>query len=136
MLTRNELSTLSQVVRTMVDEMTDGVLDPTSFFEQMQGAMALLSQDSSRVAIQELDVLGDAVAAYLAVLPYQSDIMELTEEEWISLGGGGQQALKNRLKSKLLAYEDIFADPSLWTTLDPSAPEGEQVSLIKLELMP
>ncbi len=136
MLTRNELSTLSRIVSTMIDEMDAGVLDPTTFFQQMQGAMALLSQDSSRVASQELQVLGDAVGAYLAELPYRSDIMQLTEEEWISLGGGEQQALKNRLKSKLRTYEDIFADPSLWTSLDPDAPEGEQVSLIKLDLMP
>ena len=134
MLTRNELSTLSRVVRTMIEEMDAGVLDPTSFFQQMQNAMALISQDPSRVA--ELGVLGDAVGAYLAELPYRSDIMQLTEEEWISLGGGEQQALKNRLKSKLRAYEDINADPSLWTALDPDAPEGEQVSLIKLDLMP
>lgn len=136
MLTRNELSTLSRVVGTMIDEMDRGALDPTTFFQQMQGAMALLSQDSARVASRELHVLGDAVGAYLAELPYLSDIMRLTEQEWISLGGGEQQALKNRLKSKLRAYEDIFADPALWTSLDPSAPEGEQVSLIKLDLMP
>ena len=136
MLTRNELSTLSQVVRTMITQMDAGMLDPTTFFEQMQGAMALLSQDSARVAMQDLEVLGDAVGAYLAELPYRSDIMGLDEAGWIALGGGGQQALKNRLNSKLRAYEDIFADPSLWTALDPSAPEGEQVSLIKLDLMP
>lgn len=136
MLTRNELSTMSQVVRSMIEQMQSGQLDPTTFFEQMQGAMALLSQDSSRVATPDLQFLGDAVGAYLADLPYRSDIMTLDEAGWISLGGGGQQALMNRLRSKLRAYEDIFADPSLWTALDPAAPEGEHVSLITLDLMP
>lgn len=136
MLTRNELSTMSRVVETMIINMEDQVLDPTTFFEQMQTAMALLSQDSSRVATSELNVLGDAVGAYLAELPYQSEIMSLTEEGWISLGGGGQQALKNKLRSKLRAYQDIYADPALWTALDAEAPEGEHVSLIRLDLMP
>lgn len=136
MLTKNQLSTLSTVLETMLTEMERGILDPTTFFDQLQAALALLAQDSNRIASTDLNDLGGAVGAYLRDLPYNSDIMGLTQDDWIALGGPGQQQKMQSLRSKLRTYQDLYADDSLWTKLDESATEGEDVSLIPIELMP
>jgi len=136
MLTRNQFSTLSSVVQTIIEKLDAGLLNPASFFEELQTALALLATDTDRIAQAEIGVLGDAVNRLLGDLPYRSDIMAMTQEDWLSLSGGEQVTLKNRLASKLQAYREIYDDPSLWTALDDSAPEGERVSLIKLDLMP
>ncbi len=136
MLTRNQLSTLSTVVETMIAELDASILDPTTFFDRLQTALALLAQDTSRIAEANLEVLGDAVGNLLSDLPYQSDIMDMTREDWIGAGGPGQLALNQRLRSKLRAYQDIYADAGLWTALDEAAPPGEHVTLVSLDLMP
>lgn len=136
MLTRNQLADLTKTVRTIVQEMEDNVLDPTTLFNQMQNALALLAQDGTRIAAGRFEVLGDGAQNFLQALPYASELMELTSEDWVFLGSGGQIEKRETLKSKLRAYEEVYADESLWTALADDAPDGEHVSLLKLDLMP
>ena len=136
MLTRNQLATLTDTVRAIHDEMLAATLDPITLFEQLQNTLALLAQDGTRLAAGRFEVLGDGAQNFLQALPYQSPLMGLTQDDWVDMGASGQIRERSVLESKLRAYEEIYADPSLWTALSPDAPEGEHVSLILLDLMP
>ena len=136
MLTRNQLASLRQAMTAIAEKMNEGVLDPVTLFGQIQNALALLAQDGTRLAAGQFEVLGDGAQNFLQALPYQSELMELTQEDWIAAGSSGQIEKRLTLESKLRAYDEIYADPSLWTALADDAPEGEHVSLILLSLMP
>jgi serine/threonine-protein kinase PpkA len=68
-------------------------------------------------------------------LPYRSNIMRLTEEDWYRLSVGEQQAIVNNLKSKIRRYTQIHDDVANWITFGAEEP-GDAVYRIPLSLMP
>lgn len=136
MLTRNQLSTLIAVLEKMVEQMENGVLDPVTMFDNLQNALALLSQDGTRLADGVFDVMGDGLQDYLDGLPYRSDVLSLSREDWIQMGGSEQIQLRTRLASKLAVYRQYYSDPGLWTALWDGAPSGEEITLMPLAFLP
>jgi hypothetical protein len=80
--------------------------------------------------------LGDALGEYLTDLPYQSDVLRVTQEDWDRMGGGAQRQLIDGLQAKLAFYEDWHNTPANWTAPYEGAPDGEYVSALPLSQMP
>jgi serine/threonine-protein kinase PpkA len=75
------------------------------------------------------------LAEFLDDLPYRSNIMRLTEEDWYRLSLGEQQAFINNLKSKIKRYAQIHDDVANWTSFGAKEP-GDAVFRVPLSLMP
>jgi hypothetical protein len=137
-LTKNQLSTLSQVVRKIVEHGRENQteMNQAGFFDKMRTAVAYLGRDPNRVVQTEIQTLGDAVGDYLVGLPYTSRLMDLDERTWSNMRGAAVTLFLRELKSKLAAYQEIDADANRWVSLYPGAPDGEKVAVIPLSLMP
>jgi hypothetical protein len=137
LITKNELSTLRTVVRTVLDvaERSQGATDQVSFFNQIKDAMVRMSQNPDTLVNANFDTLGGAFGEALADLPYRSEIMEITEQRWAN-SSTLQREILDRLKARLVLYERWHDDPANWTRLAPDAPDGEHVFAMPFSALP
>lgn len=137
LITKNELSTLRTVVNTVLDiaERGQGATDQVSFFNQIKDAMVRMSQNPDTLVNADFDTLGGAFGEVLADLPYQSEIMEITESRWMN-SSTLQREVLDRLRGRLLLYERWHDDPANWTALAEDAPDGEHVFAMPFSALP
>ncbi len=137
LITKNELSTLRTVVHTVLDlaERGQGGRDQVSFFNQIKEAMVRMSQNPDTLVHTDFDTLGGAFGEVLADLPYQSEIMEITESRWMN-SSTLQREVLDRLRGRLLLYERWHDDPANWTALAENAPDGEHVFAMPFSALP
>lgn len=133
LLTRNQLSDLSQALTRILDAGLAGRSDPRSFFSQLRAAFAATARDPARLG--NLARVGQALGEYLDGLPYQSQVMELSEQEWLAMGAAAQRELINGIETKLRLYQEFAARPDLWVTLD-GRPGGEAFFPVPLDQLP
>ena len=138
LLTKNQLSDLSWRLEVVLDQAQrtkrTGARD---FFNSILSVAAQSSRDPnqfSRKPNQNLGELG-ILAEFLDDLPYRSNIMRLTEEDWYRLSLGEQQTFINNLKSKIKRYTQIHDDVANWTSFGAKEP-GDAVYRVPLSLMP
>jgi serine/threonine-protein kinase PpkA len=133
LLTRNQLSDLSQTVQRVLDAGLAGRTDPATFFAQLRAVFAATARDPSRLA--NLQRVGEVMGEYLQGLPYRSAILDLTEADWMAMGAAAQRELINGLEAKLRLYQDYAARTDLWVTLDGRT-GGEAFFPVPLDALP
>jgi len=134
LLTRNQLSDLATTLRSIIQAQAAARLSPETFFERVRGAAAAAARDPRRMA--EFQRLGGAFGEFLQDLPYQSQIMEFTQEEWNSMGAGRRTEIVNALEAKLRLYEEFNRQPSLWVSFDGGRNPGEAMYPVPIDALP
>ena len=138
LLTKNQLSDLQRQLKTIIDE-AERVkrTDSKDFFNGILSASAGMVRDPTQFStdpgrnLQQLGILGE----FLEGLPYKSDVMLLTEEDWYRMSIGEQTAFTNRLKSRIARYEEYDKDTSNWESFGaPNA--GDWVYRVPLNMLP
>ena len=137
LLTKNQLSTMRDVMAAILEtgETAQSGLREEEFFDQLKNAVAQLAQDPDRLIRTDFDDLGSAIGEFLADLPYESQVMEMTEERWLT-GASDRREFLDGLRSKLAYYEMLHDDPTKWTVLDEAASPGEAVTAMPFSLLP
>jgi serine/threonine-protein kinase PpkA len=134
LLTRNQLSDLAGTLRGIIQAQAAARLAPDTFFERVRGAMAATIRDPRRMA--EFQRLSGAFGEYLQDLPYESQIMSITQETWVSMGAGPRRELVNNLEAKVRLYEEYNRQPSLWVSFDGGRNPGEAMYPVPLDDLP
>ncbi|WP_321338335.1 vWA domain-containing protein [uncultured Cohaesibacter sp.] len=136
LLTKNQLSTMAQNLREIVDQANKpgGIIDANAFFRSIQDLALRTSNDPTQ--IRDDQSLGDAIAEYLDDLPYKSQTTAMTMADWVTLSAPEQRDIMNGLESKLRYYERVHSDPDRWFDLHENAAPGEAVTTISLDRMP
>ncbi|MDO5536474.1 MAG: vWA domain-containing protein [Desulfovibrionaceae bacterium] len=136
MLTKAQLSDLRDQVGIIIDQAErTKKTDSTDFFQGILSASARTTRDPSAPTtgqnLAQLGVLGE----FLDGLPYRSEVMLLTEEDWYRKSVGEQTAFINRLKSKLSRYEEYDRDRDLWEGFGMYS-ANDWVCRIPLDMLP
>lgn len=138
LLTKNQLSDLQRTLKIIVDQAErTKKTDSRDFFQSILSASAQLARDPAAFSakpgqnLQQTGVLGE----FLEGLPYKSDIMLLTEEDWYRMSVGEQTAFINRLKSRIARYEEYDKDNSNWQSFG-AANSGDWVYRVPLSVLP
>ncbi len=138
LLTKNQLSDLYQRLKVILDQAQrtkrTGARD---FFQGILSAAARISRDPNQFSLKPAENLRQMglLGEFLDDLPYRSDIMRLTEEDWYRMSVGEQQALIDDLKLKLKRYRQYHDDVANWTSFGASDP-GDSVYRVPLSMMP
>lgn len=138
LMTKAQLSDMSDAVRTIVDAANQSHISPSVMFEQLRSVAATMGRDPNQMGqagqtrLAELGLLGE----YLEGLPYRSDVLNLDEQTWTSWSAAQQQQFIRNLTSKLALYRDFNADLDRWVALAPDADPGENVYPVPLEALP
>ena len=137
LLTRNELSSMATILEEILEagEAAQGDDDPGRFFRQVREAVSRLAVNPDLIVDADFDTLGGAMNDFLEGLPYESQIMQLTEERWINAGTERREII-DRLRQRLTMYKRIHDDPSNWTPLYDGAPDGEHVYAMPFSALP
>lgn len=138
LLTKNQLSDLQKQIKIIIDQAErTKKTDSKDFFQGILSASAQMARDPARFSkapgqnLQQTGVLGE----FLEGLPYKSDIMLLREEDWYRMSVGEQTAFINRLKSRIVRYEEYDKDQSNWESFGaPNA--GDWMYRVPLNMLP
>lgn len=136
LITKNQLSTLSQVVKRIIEAAGGVDSDSTEFFSRLQSALASMARDPSLVVNAEFTSLGETLGEFLDDLPYRSEILEMSQERWLNLSSSDQHQFLRRLDAKVRHFERIHDNNDRWTALHDDTPPGEKVYPIRLEMLP
>ena len=134
LLTRNQLSDLAQSLKTILDAGIAQRLDSRTFFTGLRSAFAATARDPSRIAGAQN--IGGLLGEYLDGLPYQSDIMNINEADWLSMGAIAQRTVLNNVEAKLRLYQEYQAQPDLWVDLSGTRSAGEAMYPVPLDALP
>ena len=138
LLTKNQLSDLTAQLKLIIDEATRSQrLGGTDFFQSLVSMAAQLTRDPSRFShapgqnLAQTGVLGE----FLEGLPYKSDVLGMTENDWYNKSVGEQAQFINRLKSRIARYEAYDADRTNWESFG-SPNSGDWVYRVPLSMLP
>lgn len=134
LLTRNQLSDLAQALRAILDAGLASRVDPATFFGQLRTAFAA----AARAAPQSSnpDRIGGLLGEYLDGLPYRSDIMNISQDDWLAMGGIKQADILAGVEAKLRLYQEFQSQPDLWVNLAGADHPGEAAFPVPIEALP
>ncbi len=136
LVTKNELATMAELIDGILRaaEATRDEADAAGFFGQVRGVLAGMAANPDTVVDPDPATLGGALE-YLAELPYRSQILQIDEAYW-SQSAMVRRAIMDGMGQKLVLYRKWLYDDSVWTALDPGAPDGERVFAMPLDMLP
>lgn len=134
LLTRNQLSDLAQALQIILKTGLAGRTEPQTFFTQLRSAFAAAARDPSKIA--DSQQIGGMLGEYLQGLPYKSDIMNISEKDWLAMGAIAQRTILNNVESRLRLYQEYQSHPDLWVNLSGNTDPGEAVFPVPLEALP
>ncbi len=138
LLTKAQLSDLRDILEEVVQAANEGLISPSDMFSRLRSIAATMGADPNQVfqednkKLAELGIMGE----YLEDLPYQSDVLSLDEDTWISWDGLAQEKFIRTISTKLRHYRDYNADTDHWVALAPDSDPRDYVYPIPLEMMP
>lgn len=136
LVTRNELSTMASLLSDIVTlaEETQEENAPEDLFRQVRGVVSRMARSPDLAVNAQFTTLGEAFGELLTGLPYQSQIMSMTEDRWIA-SAAERRAIIDQLKSRLSYYRRIHNERE-WIALHDGAPDGEHVYAIPFSTLP
>ena len=134
LLTRNQLSDLARSLQGILQAGLAGRTEPRTFFTQLRATFAAAARDPQRIAGAQR--IGAMLGEYLDDLPYQSEIMDIGEADWIAMGAIAQRTVLNSIEAKLRLYQEFQSNADLWVDLSGSRAAGEALFPVPIEALP
>ena len=138
LLSKSQLSDMQRTLQLTVEALEAGQIDPSDLFNQIRSASVAMGRDPSRVGQGEtrnLEASG-LMGEYLDGLPYQSNLMSLTMDDWARMGVGEQQAIIDGVYSKIRLYQRFHDDSARWIALNEGAEPGDWVYPVPIDVLP
>ena len=138
LLTKNELSNLSNGVKAILEAAEAGKTSPEQFYNRLLDFAAKMGRDSARakpkenISVADMGLWGE----YLNDLPYKSQVMSLDQETWANWSASQQDEFTQSLKTKLERYTAYDADNALWWPKTSDVEEGEKIYPVPLDALP
>lgn len=138
LLTKNQLSDMQQVLKSILKVGQAAQLSPNDFFAKMRSAAVVLGRDPNAINNANATKLADLglMGEYLDGLPYHSKIMDIDQQLWSSWSISQQQAFLDEVQRKLRLYQIYHDDVDRWVALDGGADPGEAVYPVPLDALP
>jgi hypothetical protein len=138
LLTKNQLSDLQQVLKSVLDVGKTKQLDPTGFFDAIRSAAAALGRDPARINDPNATKLGQLglIGEYIDDLPYKSKVMGIDQDIWQGWSISEQQFFLDEIERKLALYQTLNDDADRWVALSPGAAPGDYVYPIPIDALP
>lgn len=137
LMTKSQLSDLSDVVKQIADAANEGLISPTDMFERLRSVAATMGKDPNQLKDKNIKLADmGLMAEYLDGLPYLSEVLSLDEETWKGMEGLEQEKFIRRLNTKLKYYQRYNADADRWVSLAPGSDSRDHVYPVPLEALP
>lgn len=138
LLTKAQLSDLSDVIRQILQAANEGLISPADMFARLRTVAATMGADPNQLkqdqgaSLKDLGVMGE----YMEDLPYHSDVLNLDEDTWKNWDALTQEKFIRTLDSKLRLYQRYNEDVDRWVSLAAGSDARDNVYPVPLEAMP
>lgn len=144
LLTRDQLSDLQFVLKQVLAAAEDGLISPRNFLNDLKSLSASLSRDPGelRSSTRATGAGGSNLAdmgymrEYIEDLPYTSEVMNLSLDNWADWPAKRQLEFIYELESKINYYQALHDHTDLWISLDEGPVTGDSVFPVALEMLP
>jgi len=144
LLTRDQLSDLSDVLTQVLEAAEDGLLSPQTFLGELQSLAATATRDPELLGATTTTTSGAGnsladmgfMREYIEDLPYTGEVMGLSLNDWQSWSTQQQIAFLNGLEEKIGYYRALHDHTDLWVSLDGGPVSGDSVYPLELEQLP
>jgi serine/threonine-protein kinase PpkA len=144
LLTRDQLSDLSDVLTQVLEAAEDGLLSPQNFLSELQSLAATATRDPEMLGATTTTTAGGGnsladmgfMREYIEDLPYTGEVMGLSLDDWQSWSTQQQIAFLHRLEEKVGYYRALHDHTDLWVSLGGGPISGDSVYPIELDLLP
>ena len=144
LLTRDQLSDLSDVLTQVLEAAEDGLLSPQNFLSELQSIAATATRDPELLGATTTTTAGSGnsladmgfMREYIEDLPYTGEVMGLSLDDWQSWSTQQQIAFLHRLEEKISYYRALHDHTDLWISLGGGPINGDSVYPVELELLP
>lgn len=144
LLTRDQLSDLSDVLMQVLEAAEEGLMSPQNFLSELQSLAATATRDPERLGTTTATTMGAGgsladlgfMREYIEDLPYTGEVMSMSLDDWQSWSTQQQVAFLNHLEDKVSYYRALHDHTDLWISLDGGPVSGDSVYPIKLEQLP
>ncbi len=139
LMTRNQLGDLHDRLAKTLTSFQDGLLAPDNFIDNIRSVAAALARDPKQLesfsADADLAALG-LMQEYIEDLPYQSEAMTISLDEWRGWPVEKQVRFVHRLEEKLAYYQALYDHTDMWYSPGGGAVNGESVIALSLDMLP
>ncbi len=138
LLTRDQLSDLKSILQQVLNLAEEGVLSPKNFLNELKSLAATLSRNPAAINKGEGSNLAELgyMREYIEDLPYKSEVMGLSLEDWENWSAKQQLEFTHRLESKVSYYQALHDHTDLWVSPGGGPVTGDSVFPILLEMLP
>jgi len=136
LINKRQLDSLATVIQSIIRAGFTGQIAGEDFFTSLQAATATIARDPNMVKQAKRMADTGLVPEFLEGLPYQSQLMAITNELWSSWSADEQNEFINALDAKVEAYKKIHNTPEGWIALNKGDDLDEYVYPLSLDLLP
>jgi hypothetical protein len=136
LVTREQLSTLSQTLDQVVQAVMRAEVTQGQFFEALQGVagQAMKRPEDLGGAVRLADT--GLLPAFIQSLPYKSDILALTDDMFASMTAEQRSQLEWSILAKLDQYRTINEQVDAWFRVNDTDPDQDLVYPLHLDYLP
>jgi len=136
LINKRQLDSLATVIQSIIGAGFTGQISGEDFFTSLQAATVAIARDPNMVKQAKRMADTGLVPEFLEGLPYQSQLMAITNELWSSWGADEQNEFIKALEAKVEAYKRIHNTPEGWIALNKGDDIDEYVYPLSLDFLP
>jgi hypothetical protein len=135
LIEQGELQTLTAYLERILAAFRGGQTSSTSFLGNVVGGAASTSLD---LDISTAEPLGSSpqAPAILKDLPYKSEVLSLSLDEFRAASAEDRAKFEARLDALITLYKDIDTRPESWVLLNEASPDDDKVYVLSLRDLP
>lgn len=138
LLNREQLNNLIIALEAVVTALKEAELTQSEFFGALQAVVTQTIKTADDIDFQKAKRLSETrlMPSWIESLPYQSQILAMSNEMYEQLTPDERVALERNLSNKLALYREINESTGLWHALAEDQASLREVTPLMLEMLP
>jgi serine/threonine-protein kinase PpkA len=136
LLTKDELNSLKLVLDRVLNAGMRGKITGEDFFQALRAVVAAAASSPEQIQTAETLAKTGLVPDFLKGLPYQSALMDMSNEYWRNMSTDQQDQFLRGVESKLQFYQAIHDNSENWQFLNEGDDRDNWVAGVPLQQLP
>lgn len=135
MLGRKDMEELQDLLKGLLETLNVGSASSTFVFAQVQGGATASAYD---LGIENTDAIveSELVPRWISDLPYKSEVLTLTLEEFVNSSADDRSRFETRLGSLVEFYNEALSRPDGWVLLNEQASVDDRIYMLDITNLP
>ena len=135
MIGRKDMEELKDLLQRLVDILHAGTASSTFVFAQVQSGSTASAYD---LGIENTDAIAQSnlVPKWIASLPYKSEVLTLTLDEFTNASADDRNRFETRMSSLIDFYDEALNRPDGWILLNEQASVEDRIYMLDIANLP